>query len=263
MPQEMDREDMKEHETESGIQDLDPQIRGVVESFVQDICASFPEGIASFAVTGSCITGDYVQGKSDINSVLVLKDMATSFLDKLASMGRRYGKKRLRAPLIMTPEYIDRSHDVFPIEFLDIKLIHKTVIGTDFFTDLPINRSLLRLQCERDLKSKLILLHQGYISCSGGGRGLRDLLIEAYPGFFPLFRAMLSIVQVTGSPPILKADVLSGMESGFGISLDPLREIRAMALKRGFGHDWSVAREIFNEVYKITHDLSFTMDRIA
>ncbi|HNY65849.1 MAG TPA: hypothetical protein PKM41_10445 [Deltaproteobacteria bacterium] len=254
---------MEEHTTHSSLLSLGPQVRGVLESFLQETASAFPGGIACFAATGSCVTGDYVQGRSDINSVLVLTDMDPSVLDKLASMGRRYGKKRLRAPLLMTPEYIERSLDVFPIEFLDIKLIHQTLLGEDLFTDLPISKSMLRLQCERDLKAKLIHLHQGYISCSGGGRGLRALLVEAYPGFFPLFRAMLTVAQISTGPPILKDAVLSGMESTFAVGLEPFREIRAMAGKRGFGHDWSVAKDVFNKVYKVTHELSLIMDRIS
>ncbi len=255
--------DMEEHTTDLSILEINPQIAGVANTFVQEISSAFSQQVLSLSLTGSCLTGDYIHGKSDINSVLVLREMDPSCLDKLASMGRRYGKKRLRAPLTMTREYIERSLDVFPIEFLDIKLIHKTVYGEDLFSDLSINKSLLRLQCERDLKAKLIHLHQGYISCSGGGRGLRALLLEAYPGFFPLFRAMLSIVRINRPPSILKAEVLSDMESHFGISMDSLRDIKAFSMKRGFGFDWSLVKNVFNQVYKVTHELSFTMDRLS
>jgi hypothetical protein len=249
--------------TEPNLDTIDPQIRGVVGAFLQEALDSFGSGMESLALTGSCVTGDYVHGRSDINSVLVLNEMAPALLDKLASMGRRYGKKRLRAPLVMTPEYIERSLDVFPIEFFDIKLIHATVHGPDRFSGLTINKSLLRLQCERDLKAKLIHLHQGYISCSGGGRGLRALLAEALPGFFPLFRAMLSLCQMSKEPAVLKDEVLTDTEAAFGLSLDCLREVRAMAAKRGFGCDWSGAKETFTKVYKATYDLSLTMDRIS
>ncbi len=254
---------MEEQTTGSSVLVIDPQASGVIDPFVQELTLTFSREIISIAITGSCLTGDYTHGKSDINSVLVLENMEPTCLDKLASLRRRYGKKRLRAPLTMTREYIERSLDVFPIEFLDIKLIHKTVYGNDLFSDLSINKSMLRLQCERDLKAKLIHLHQGYISCSGGGRGLRSLLLEAYPGFFPLFRAMLSIVRINTPPSILKEDVLSDIELNFGISMTPLREIRAFSLKRSFGFDWSVAKDVFKQVYQVTHELSLTMDRLS
>lgn len=248
--------------TDTGLQGLHPQAEGILTSFVQETVSAFPQLILSAAATGSCLTGDYVHGTSDINSVVVIREMSPEFLDHLASMGRRYGKKRLRAPLVMTPEYIGRSLDVFPVEFLDIKLIHKTVYGEELFSDLAISRSLLRLQCERDLKAKLIHLHQGYISCSGGGRGLRALLMEAYPGFFPLLRAMLSIVRTEGTTSILKASVLADIEANFGITMEPLRQVKALGMKRAFGLDWNIPKQIFTELYRITHELSLAVDKL-
>lgn len=249
--------------TDTCLQELHQQAGGILGSFVQETVAAFPREVISAAATGSCLTGDYVPGKSDINSVLVIREMNPAFLDFLASMGKRYGKKRLRAPLVMTPEYIGRSLDVFPVEFLDIKLIHETIYGDDLFNDLEIGKPLLRLQCERDLKAKLIHLHQGYISCSGGGRGLRALLIDAYPGFFPLLRAMLSIVRTDKTPSLPKASVLTDIEADFGITMEPLREIRALAMKRGFGLDWNTPKTIFTELYRITHDLSLAVDKLS
>jgi len=254
---------MKEHMTGTCLQELHQQAEGILSSFIQETVSAFPRQIVSAAATGSCLTGDYIHGKSDINSVIVVGEMTPEFLDLLASMGRRYGKKRLRAPLVMTPEYIRRSLDVFPVEFLDIKLIHKTIYGEDLFSDLAISTSLLRLQCERDLKAKLIHLHQGYISCSGGGRGLRALLIEAYPGFFPLFRAMLSIVRPDKAPSLPKASVLADIEAGFGVSMEPLRETKALAMKSGFGLDWNTPKKIFTDLNRITHELSLAVDKLS
>lgn len=245
------------------MESLDPQVRGVVSAFLDEALSAFPGEIVSYALIGSCVTKDFAPGKSDINAVLVLKDMCPSCLDKLASMGRRFGRKRVRAPLVMTADYIQRSLDVFPMEFLDIKLIHTTLYGPDLFSEYCVSKSLLRLQCERELKSRLILLLNGYVSCTGGGRGLRDLLLGAYPGYFPLFRGMLSLVPMNSGPAILKEEVLAEMESAFSVSLNCLREVKAMGLKRGFGHDWSAAKDVFNQVYKVTHELSLTMDRIT
>jgi len=195
--------------------------------------------------------------------VLVLKDMCPPCLDTLAAMGRRYGKKNLRAPLIMTPDYIQRSLDVFPMEFLDIKLVHATAYGQELFSDICVSKPLLRLQCERELKAKLIHLLNGYVASMGKGRELENLLLGAYPGYFPLFRGMLTLAPMNGKPAILKDDVLKEMESAFSVPLGCLRDARAMGLTRGFFHDWSAAKRVFDQLYKATNDLSLIMDRIA
>ncbi|HAV43580.1 TPA: hypothetical protein DCX15_06170 [bacterium] len=53
--------------------------------------------------------------------------MDLGFLKLIATLGKKYSRNKVAAPLIMTPRYIERSLDVFPIEFLNLKLIHTAV----------------------------------------------------------------------------------------------------------------------------------------
>ena len=254
---------MTNHDSITDLNDLETSASGIIRAFAQELIPRIGSQLESLAITGSCLTSDYVPGRSDINSVLILKEISLDILDKLASMGKRFGKKHVRAPLIMTEEYIERSLDVFPIEFLDIKLIHKTIYGKEMFADLAIDKSMFRLQCERELKAKLIKLRQGYLSCAGNKKALTLLLFDTYPGFFPLFRAMLHMVGINKSPSILKADVLTDIESTFAIPIDVLREIHTLkAAKRSSLSHEQVSR-LFNEVYRITHEFSLKMDKLS
>jgi len=242
---------------------LSPQAVDPIRAFAREIIPRIRTELESIAITGSCLTEDYIPGTSDINSVFVLKEITLPALDILASMGRRYGKKRIRAPLIMTQDYIHRSLDVFPIEFLDIKLIHSTIYGEKMFSLLEIDKSMLRLQCERDLKAKLINLRQGYIACAGKKKALALLLGDAFPGIFPLFRAMLYIVQINKSPSIPRADVLSDMESTFDMPLDVFKEILSIRKGKKGSLSHEQVNRIFNEVYRITDEFSLKMDKLS
>lgn len=234
----------------------------VFQPFAQELLAKFPSSLLSLSVTGSCITGDFVPGESDINSVLVLTQTDQRELDILASMSR-FKKKRIRSPLVMTEDYIRRSLDVFPIEFLDIKLFHKTVYGPDHFGKIAINEAPLRLQCERDLKGKLINLQRGYVSCGGKTREIRALLLEALPGFFALLRSMLFLVQAPKEPPARKADVLIEAEAIYHIPLSRLREILALKADKSFFLNRDQIVSLFKEVCRITHELCVATDALA
>ena len=129
----------------------------------------------------------------------------------LAPLGRKYGRKRVAAPLVMTPEYITGSLDAFPVEFLDFKLIHKTVYGEDLFTELVIDKPHLRLQCERELKTKLIGLRQGYISSLGKKELLTTVLVRSFTGSMALFRAILSLLDK--EPPVARIEVIAMLAS--------------------------------------------------
>ncbi|HOS97426.1 MAG TPA: hypothetical protein PLU54_07210 [Deltaproteobacteria bacterium] len=229
----------------------------------EDITTRLPSRISSLTVTGSCLTGDYMPGLSDINSVLVLHKADMAALDTLSSMGNRFRKTRVSCPLVMTEEYIRRSLDVFPVEFLDMKLFHKTVLGTDPFVGLVIDPKPLRLQCERDLKGKLINLQRGYVSCGGKAGEVGALVLEAFPGYFPLLRAMLFIMQAPKDPPAHKTDVLTESEAVFHVSLGGLREILAMKAGAKTSRDQAHVKSLFQELCRITHDLSLAMDTLV
>src|SRR5512136_2440413 len=104
---------MNEHKKISNIRDIHSHALGIINSFTQEIRTVMEKDLVSIAVTGSCITDDYIPGRSDINSVLVIKEIRTVLLETLASSGKHFSRKRMHAPLLMTKEYIDRSLDVF------------------------------------------------------------------------------------------------------------------------------------------------------
>jgi predicted nucleotidyltransferase len=184
--------------------------------FQDEILSGYKDNIHSITLTGSALTDDFVPGKSDINSVFVLREMDLKFLELLATLGKKYKKKRIAAPLIMTPEYIMTSLDVFPIEFLNIKLLHNTLVGENLFQDLKINRADLRLQCERELKVRLIGLRQGYISCLGNSNLLMDMFIDSFSGYIPLFKGI--VLLLGKEPPVTSRDTIDVLEEISGVN---------------------------------------------
>ena len=202
---------------------LNQEVAERFKPFQDEILSRYKENILSINITGSALTGDYMPGKSDVNSVFVLEKMDFKFLEILAPLGKKYGKKRIAAPLIMTPEYIRTSLDVFPMEFLNIKLIHKTLYGDDVFQDLKIDTSDLRLQCERELKVRLIGLRQGYLSASGDGKILTDMFVDSFSGYIPLFRSI--VVLLGQEPPLKNHDVLTALEETSGINTRAFRTV--------------------------------------
>ena len=197
-------------------------LTGLLPSVAQKVSPMFGEllqahspNIHSIHIVGSAVISDYNEHLSDVNSVVVLHNMDLKFLAFLAPLGRKYGKKRIAAPLVMTPDYIKASLDAFPVEFLDFKLIHRTVYGDDVFANLEIDRPHLRLQCEREIKTKLIGLRQGYISSLGKKEHLTTMLVRSFTGSMALFRAILTLLGK--EPPVARIDVITLLASAAGI----------------------------------------------
>ena len=197
---------------------LKADISARYKPFLDKVLENHQDLIHSIHIVGSALTQDFDPKISDINSVVVLHKMDLKFLEFLAPLGKKYGKKRIAAPLIMPPEYIENSLDVFPLEFFNIKMLHHTVWGEDIFQFLEIHQSDLRRQCEQELKVKLIGLRQGYISAAGDQKILARGFAESFAGYMPLFK---SIILLLGKePPNNNDGILSVLEEVSGVRTD-------------------------------------------
>ena len=202
---------------------LNPAAAERFKPFQEEILKHHKKILHSITITGSALTDDFDSETSDVNSVFVLHAMDLEFLEFLAPLGKTYGKKRIASPLIMTPEYILNSLDVFPMEFLNIRLLHETILGEDLFENLVIDRSDLRIQCERELKARMIGLRQGYLSSSGNAKILTDLFVNTIAGYIPLFRG---IILLHGKePPLKNQDVLTVLSEISGVDTQVFKTV--------------------------------------
>jgi len=96
----------------------------------------------------------------------------------------------------MTKAFIDSSLDCYPVEFLNMKRCYVLVFGEDVLGGLAFDKSALRLQVERELKGKLLLLRTRYLETEGKGRRVEDLIKESVTAFIAVFNALLYLRDV-------------------------------------------------------------------
>lgn len=166
-------------------------IRDPLQSLVQQLQMHLGENLLGVTVVGSALTDDFRPGASDINTVALLERHDSASLNAVASIMRPLSRRDLSPPLLVTPWYIERSRDVFGVEFLDFQLTHQTILGEDPFDAIRIEKTDVRLQCERELKATQVRLRQGYIAAAGDKGLLHDLLISTGKNLAPVARAML------------------------------------------------------------------------
>ncbi|MBI4697592.1 MAG: hypothetical protein HY758_01390 [Nitrospirae bacterium] len=238
---------------------LKPLVAESIKPFLDDVLNKYHGAVHSIHITGTAVTDDFDSKTSDINSIFVLKEMDFYFLEVLAPLGKKYGKDRVAAPLIMTPEYIEKSLDVFPVEFLNFKLIHSTVFGEDIFEYLEIHRMALRLQCERELKSKLIWLRQRYLSSAGDSKLLTQNILSSISGYIPLFRGI--IILHGKQPPVRQSDVISNLSEETGINTSSFAKVLMAKHDKGKFSDEEL-NAIFRDCYSATGKLGKIIDEI-
>lgn len=236
-----------------------PELSGTIETVLGEVLRHEGDNVHSLYVVGSSLTIDFIPGISDINTLIVLRELSPDFLDFIAPLGKKYGKKNVRAPLIMTPNYIQRSRDVYPVELLDMKLIHECVYGRDLLEGLEIDRGHLRLQCERELKGALINLRQDYVSAMGRKKLVLSLLVASVSGCIPVFRSVLFLKGQ--QPPRDKAAVVEALDVATEIDLSVFKKV-LLIKRRQKKVSASECKETFREYYAAVEKLAEMIDAL-
>ncbi|MHC4539231.1 MAG: hypothetical protein ACYS74_05550 [Planctomycetota bacterium] len=117
---------MAESTTNLKLDALDVRIRDSVKVFAEKLSAGLGDNLQSITVVGSGLTEDFMAGYSDINTVVILGGQTVVSLNTIAALARPMSRKKISPPLLMTSSYIERSRDVFGVEFLDFQLTHQT-----------------------------------------------------------------------------------------------------------------------------------------
>jgi len=182
------------------------QPQEVFVSLTQDYLKIFGSDLVSLIVYGSAAAGSYVKGKSDINLLVVLTDAGINRLDAAFEKVKYWKTRKVTTPLVMTKEFIETSLDSYPIEFLNMKNSHILVYGDNVLADIAFKPEDLRLQIEREIKGKIILLTQGYLETEGSARQLRQLIRNSFTAFISIFNALLYLKQ--GKAPQTKRETI-------------------------------------------------------
>ena len=233
-------------------EDIFDEIRG-------DYTALLGDDLIAIILYGSGARGEYVPKKSDINFLIVLSDTGIERLSSAASTVAKWRKRNVRTPLVMTKAYIESSLDTFPLEFFNIKSAYQVVCGQDVLKGLAITKDDLRLQCERELKAKLLLLRESFLEADDKSHLLRDLVGQSLSAFVSIFKALLYLKGE--DVPEKNEAVLSATAQGFGLDVDLFHGL--WRIKRGEkkpGKD--ELKEIVQKYIKEIRSLSRVVDQM-
>lgn len=227
------------------------------EAFTHDCQEVFGSDLLSIILYGSGATSDYRPGKSDLNFMIVLSDNGIDNLDKAFPVVKKWRKKKVAVPLFLTPEYLSSSLDVYPIEYLGFQRRHKVVYGKDIFEELHFDRECLRLQCEREIKGKLLLLRHAYLESEGRGNVLKGVVIRSIPAFLSIFEGLLHLKDK--KVPVTKRELIKAGCDAFGLGSEVFEKL--LSIREGeFKPDARSLKELFKEYLRAVRTLAMRMD---
>ena len=206
--------------------EMDIHLPESVYAVARELREKAPVRVEAAYVVGSLLTPDYQPALSDINTLLIVPEHSLPFLDFLIGLSQGLKEHGFAPPLIMSEEYVYRSLDVFPMEFLNFREVHHVLFGPDLLKDLVIEAEPLRMQCEREIKARLLWMHQIYLETRGSEELLAPQLIDSITGYFPLMRALH--VLAGQKPPLAEKALIAGMVEIIGLDNDIFVRLRTM-----------------------------------
>lgn len=225
----------------------------IFQDFTDDCKSLFGDDLVSIILYGSATGKNYRPGKSDINFMIVLSEEGIEHLDRAFKHVDKWRKRKVAVPLFLTETYIRTSTDVFPIEYLNFQKNHVLVYGKDLLEELSFDHNWLRLQCEREIKGKLLLLREAYLETSDKARGLKELIGQSIQAFVAVFEALLFLKGKEASGDRRHTMRLAceafDMDAGLFESLLDIREEKAKPSDEEMRH---LFRKYLKEVRKLS-----------
>jgi predicted nucleotidyltransferase len=209
--------------------------------FLKDVQALWGNRLEAVLLYGSAATDTFTPGKSDVNFLVVTGDLSPETLRKLQPLTKSWRRNRIATPLIMRRELIQTSLDSYPLEFLTMTAGYRVLHGDDVLDGLEFRKEDVRLQCERELKAKLLLVREAYVDSAGVKLLLHRLISESLPAMNAVFQGLL---YLRGRPwKIVGDDLLSAGGEAFDLDVNLFREL------------WRVKRKSLKPASEETHEL--------
>lgn len=139
-----------------------------------------------------CVYKDILQQHG---AVIIMDEDPDGWLEKLSPLARYIHKKGLVLPLIINRRFIRYSLDSYPLEFINIISSERENLHLkeDLLANLDFVKSDVRLQMEREFKSKWLLTRQIVLEGKLSSRRLSETMqisirsvLPALKGFFLL-----------------------------------------------------------------------------
>ncbi len=184
-------------------------MRSILERMVDQLEEAVGDRLVSVVLYGPAAHGDGYRAVAHLNLLIVTSDLEVPTLAALGDPVRWWLRRGQVWPRLFTPELLRDAADVYPVELLDISRLHRLLHGTEVLHGIDLDAGLLRLQCERELREKLMRLREGFIDCRGRRRRLGRLLAASYAAFAPVWRACLHLLGV--DPPVHDQDAAAAL----------------------------------------------------
>lgn len=200
------------------------------KEFCRELVDTYGEELKSILVYGSVARKEYAPERSDVNALIVVDHADLESLRKAVDAVHKAREGCRLTPFFLTPNDIERSLDVFPIKFHDMRDAYELVYGVDVLAELEISNDNLRLELEHEMKVLLLELRQFFVQrAKKGGTGGTEHLLAYFNSFLYL---MMRLLKLQGhAAPMQNDELIRAIASTYDMEYDMLK--RFLEFKKG------------------------------
>jgi hypothetical protein len=180
---------------------LAPAVEARIDALGRTLGEALGGAVVCIAVYGSAAGDDFSPGHSDVNLLLVLRDVTFADLRLIGETLRRAARPDLRVatPLVVTPSFLRDARDSYPIELADIRDRHRVLAGEDVLAPISVSPERLRDQIEREVRANLLKLRALVIQRPSDAQ-VQHALASAAAAFEVIERAWLQVLGDRAAP---------------------------------------------------------------
>ena len=164
-------------------------------SFADDYKNIFGPDLQSIIRSENSIQKEGMPGTAGSKCMVILSEAGIQCLVKAIPLVQKWKEHTAGIPLFLTKADIVSSLDSFPIEFLNLKTAYVVVYGEDVIKNIVFDNRLMRIQCEREIKERLIKLRQDFLKTEGDAHKIEALISLSLPGFLKIFVVVIFMKQ--------------------------------------------------------------------
>lgn len=204
--------------------DVPESVKKHLDTLKQSLEAACGANLASLCVYGSAVRGGFVEGESDVDVIVVLRD---TDLERLTALSHPLALARHAArveAMVLKLNDVAPAVDVFPLFYDDIRSCHVILTGTDPFRDVVATDAHRRLRIEQELREAKIRMHRAVVDARGEAGALAGFVSRKVKQIRGPLHALLTLQGVACTDTV--DDVLAAFGKRSGIDAAPLLDVR-------------------------------------
>lgn len=170
---------------------------------------------------------EYADPIGKLHCIVIFDKDPEDLMQSMKKLRLWCAKNRLDFPLVVDREFIESSQDSYPLELLSFSHHYRNILNTkDLLSSLKLEKADVRLQMERELKSKWLLTRMALLEQTPTEAKIARIMKLSVSALLPVFKGFLYL-SGTGIPRDLMS-LLEQTQKVTGIDLSLLHSLTTL-----------------------------------